>query len=142
MRVALDFNNKKPGELVIKFKYIIQQMKANAAVFPKPPEDLDVFLAKVEDFENSITAAADGSKKAISLRNRLQYEAIRTATFIGHYVEAIAEDAATVYLSGFEPAYKYARLPQPLPKTRISKVVRGPNSGTAVAYIVPDRKSV
>src|SRR2546421_13107775 len=117
MKVALDFNNIKPPELLIKFRYIGKQMKANVKTFPKPPHDLDEFLGKVDELAQAITAAADGSKKAISLRNKLQQQAIKMATLLGYYVESIAEDAATVYLSGFEPAHKYRRLPLPLPKT-------------------------
>jgi len=46
-----------------------------------------------------------------------------------------------VYAANFEPANKYRLLPKPLPKTNVAKVVRGPNSGTALAYITPISRS-
>ncbi len=73
--------------------------------------------------------------------NKLREQAIKMATQFGHYVESVAEDLETVYAAGFEPAYKYRLLPKPLPKTRVDKVVRGPNTGTALAYIVPISRS-
>jgi hypothetical protein len=140
MKVALDFNNVKPPDLVVKFRYIGEQMTTNVATFPKPPVAIVVFLAKVDELNRAIVLAMD-SKKAISLRDKLQHEVTKMATLLGHYVESIADDAATIYLSGFEPAYKYRRLPQPLPRTGVSKVLRGPNSGTALAYITPLSRS-
>jgi hypothetical protein len=56
-------------------------------------------------------------------------------------VDSVAEDLETVYAAGCEPAYKYRLLPKPLPKTRFDKIVRGPNTGTALAYIVPISRS-
>ena len=141
MQVALDFNNIKDVELVKKFKYIGTQLKANVETFRKPWVDPDEFLDLVDRWDQMSTVALDGGKKAISQRNRLRKQAIDKATFLGRYVESVTEDAATVYLSGYEPKFKYRRLPQGLPKTRMSKVVRGPNSGTAAAYIVPFSRS-
>jgi hypothetical protein len=37
---------------------------------------------------------------------------------------------------------KYRLLPKPLPKTPIDKVVRCPNTGTALAYIIPISRSI
>jgi hypothetical protein len=111
-------------------------MKGNPK-FPKSPVDLDVFNATVGLYDAGITRALDGSKKAISERNRLREEVIKMVTQLGHYVSHMSEDLATLYTSGFQPAYKSRRLPQALPKPAIRKVDHGPNSGTLLVWITP-----
>jgi hypothetical protein len=111
-------------------------MKGNGK-FPKPPVDLDVFNTQVELYRAAITRALDGSKKAIAERNRLRAEVIHMVTQLGHYVSYMSEDLATLYTSGFQPAYKLRRLPQPLPKPTIRKIDHGPNSGTLLVWITP-----
>jgi hypothetical protein len=141
MKISLNFSNVKDADLSIKFKGIGRKMKINIHLFPKTPVDLDEFLALVDKYDHAIIVATDGSKTAISQRNKLREQAIKMATLLGHYVESVAEDLETVYAAGYEPAYKYRLLPKPLPKTTVDKVVRGPNTGTALAYIVPISRS-
>jgi hypothetical protein len=141
MKVSLNFSNVNDAALSMKFKSIGRKMKDNIRLFPKSPVNLDKFLALVDEYGQAITAAMDGSKKAILQRNALRAQATKMATQLGHYVQGVAEDLETVYAAGFEPAYKYRLLPRPLPKTRLNKVVRGPNKGTALAYIAPISRS-
>ncbi len=115
---------------------VYTRMKGNRE-FPKPPIDLNVFKATVDLYDAAITHAFDGSKKAISARNRLRAEVIKLLRQLGHYVGDSTEDVATVYSSGFEPAYKLRRLPQPLPKPGIAKIDHGPNSGALRVWITP-----
>jgi hypothetical protein len=70
MKVSLNFNNIKDVDLSIKFKGIGGKMKINIQLFPKPPVDLDELLALAGKYDHAITVAADGSKTAISLRNK------------------------------------------------------------------------
>jgi hypothetical protein len=142
MKVSLNFSNVKDVDLSLKFQGIGRKMKTNIQLFPRPPVDLDEFLALVKEYDHAITVAVDGSKKAISQRNKLRAQSIKMATQLGHYVEFVGEDLETVYAAGFEPAYKYRLLPKPLPKTGVDKVVRGPNMGTALAYIIPISRSI
>jgi hypothetical protein len=142
MKVSLNFSNVKDTDLSQKFIGIGQKMKTNIWLFPKTPVDLDDFISLVGDLGGAITAALDGSKKAISQRNKLRDQAVKMATQLGHYVDYVSgNELEIVYASGFVPANKYRRLPQPLPKSGINKVVRGPNSGTALAYIAPISRS-
>ena len=142
MKVSLNFSNVKDTDLSSKFKAIGRKMKANIKLFPNTPVDPDDLLALVDEYQHAITAAVDGSKKAISQRNKLREQAIKMATQLGHYVEYVADgDLDTVYSAGFDPAYKYRLLPKPLPRTGINKVVHGPNTGTALAYIIPIPRS-
>jgi hypothetical protein len=138
MRVSVDFNNVKDADLVMKFKAMGRGVKKNVKVFQKPPFDLDQFLSLVDDYNQAVVAAKDRSRAAIAQRNKLRKEATKQATLLGHYVGHIAgNDLKIVYAGGCEPAQKYRLLPQPIPKPRMGKVVRGPNSGTALAYIIP-----
>ena len=142
MKVSLNFSNVKDTNLSLKFKGIGKKMKVNIRLFPKTPVDLDDFLALVDNYDHAIIVAADGSRRAISQRNKLRAQAVKMATQLGHYVDHVSEDdLETVYASGFEPANKYRLLPKALPKTGVDKVVRGPNSGTALAYITPISRS-
>jgi hypothetical protein len=142
MKVSLDFNNVKDTDLWGKFKGIGYKMKLNIQLFPKTPRNLDDFIALVDDYQHATVAALDGSKKAIKQREKLRLQAVKIATYLGHYVEDVADgNLETVYAAGFEPAYKYRLLRKALPKTGMKKVVRGPNSGTALAYIIPISRS-
>jgi hypothetical protein len=138
MRVSLDFNNVKDTDLVMKFRAMGRGVKKNVKLFPKPPFDLDQFLSLLDNYNQAIVAATDRSRMAIAQRNKLRTEATKQATLLGTYVGNVADnDLEIVYAAGCEPAEKYRLLPQPIPKPRMSKVVRGPNSGTALAYIAP-----
>jgi Fibronectin type III domain len=136
MRVAIDFNNDKDTELVIFFRNVYRHMKNNPRV-PKPPVDLEVFIAKVNEYDAAITAAVDGGKRAISRRNKLRQEAIFLATQLGHYVSAVCDDSEAVYSTGWEPAFQYRLLAKALPTPRLDHAERGPNTGTAAVQIEP-----
>jgi hypothetical protein len=142
MRVSLNFTNVKDTDLWGKFKRISYKMKLNIRLFSKTPVDLDDFAALVDEYHHATVAAMDGSKKAISQRQKLRGQATKMARQLGHYVEDVADgDLEKIYAAGFEPAYKYRLLQQALPKTGIKKVVHGPNSGTALVYIIPISRS-
>src|SRR5262245_1601696 len=110
LKVSLDFSNIKDADFVVFCRGVYTHMKGNGK-FPKPPIDLDVFNQKVGLYGAAITRALDGGKKAISERNRLRAEVIHMVTQLGHYVSYMSADLATLYTSGFEPAYKLRRLP-------------------------------
>jgi hypothetical protein len=138
MKVSLNFANSKDSDLSLKFRTIGVNMKKNIQRFRKTPVDLDEFLGVLDRYDHLIAVATDGSRTAISQRDKLRQQATKMATLLGHYVGYVAgDDLEIVYSAGYEPANKYRLLPAPLPKTGIAKVVRGPNSGTALAYIVP-----
>ena len=65
MKVSLNFSNVKDTDLSVKFRTIGVSMKKKPQFFPKTPVDLDDFLGVVDDFDQAIVVAADGSKKAI-----------------------------------------------------------------------------
>ena len=67
-------------------------MKKNIKLFPKTPVDLDEFLALVDQYDKAIIVAADGSRTAISQRNKLRQQAGKMATQLGHYAGDVAEN--------------------------------------------------
>jgi hypothetical protein len=75
MQVSLNFSNVKDADLSLQFKGIGRKMKDNIQLFPKTPVDLDEFLALVDEYDHAIIVAMDGSKKAISQRNKLREQA-------------------------------------------------------------------
>lgn len=138
MRVALNFGQYKDTDCALKLKTIGVSIKKYPNLFPKPPLDLDQYLSLVDAYSKAIVVAADGSRTAISQRNKLRMQATKMGTYLGYYVGDVAgNDLEIVYAGGLEPANKVRLLPKPLPKTGLKKVERGPNSGTALAYIQP-----
>lgn len=142
MKVSLNFANVKDTDLSKKFRTIGVKVKENIHLFPKTPTDPDELLGVVDHFDHWIIVASDGSRTAISQRNKVRRQATKIVKHIGYYVESVSgDDLEIVYAAGFDPANKYRLLPAALPKTGISKIIRGPNSGTAFAYVVPISRS-
>src|SRR5689334_10754108 len=87
MKVSLNFANFKDSDLSIKFRTIGVNIKKNIQRwFPKTPLDLDEFLGILDQYDHLIVVAADGSKTAISQRNKLRQQATKMATQLGYYV--------------------------------------------------------
>jgi hypothetical protein len=101
--------------------------------YPKPPVDLSVYKTAIDGFSALIIEAADGSKRAISAKDKQRVEAIRMYAQLGHYVEvACGDDRATFNSSGFSAATKTRTAPTPLSEAKFSFIDRGPNSGQVV----------
>jgi hypothetical protein len=140
MRVSLNFSNMKDGDLVVFCLAIYMAMKGNPR-FPKTPINLEDFKAAIDEYKAAITQAGDGSKKAISLRNKLRERVVNMVHQLGNHVSDVSEDLDTLFSSSFDLAYKYRRLSGPLPTPRIGKIGHGPNSGTLLVWIKPIPRS-
>ena len=98
IKAALDFGKMLPEQLLALGHAIWTALTGNAN-FPNPPVDLTVFKTKLDAYADSIGVAADGSKKAITLRNRLGEDVIRFIRAIALYVELNCKDDMNIFLS-------------------------------------------
>ena len=137
-KIRVSLNLTKPHlELANDAIAVFEGLKENPA-FPNPPIALDVFKAAIDAYMTAISNAADGSKKAIVERNKLQEAVARMMRQLGHWVEANCEqDLSNLRSSGFQAA-SMSRVPTaPLTQPVIRKVQNGPVSGQIVLQISP-----
>ena len=119
----------KDGVLSPYLDATVKGLKANVAIYPKPPIDLDTYGNEISAYDASITATLDGSKTAIAQKNKLKARAIKMYGQIAKYVEANCnDDLATFLLSGFQPRSSI-RKKIPAASSAIRKLKHGANSG-------------
>jgi hypothetical protein len=106
---------------------------SNNPAYPNPPVDLATYKAGIDHYSALIVDAEDGSKKAITARDRQRLVVIKMYTQLGHYVEAACnDDPATFATSGFTAVVKTRTPPQPLTEVKFAWIDRGSKSGQAV----------
>jgi hypothetical protein len=126
----------KDGFLSPYLDATVKGLKANVAIYQKPPIDLDTYGSELSDYNASITAALDGSKTAIALKNKLKARAIRLYGQMAKYVEANCnDDLATFLLSGFQPRSSI-RTKTPAASSAIRKLKHGAISGEIDATLI------
>jgi hypothetical protein len=110
IKAALDFGKMLPEQLLSLGHGLWTGLTGNVN-FPNPPVDLNVLKAKLDDYANSFAGAADGSKKAITLRNRLGEDLIRMIRAIALYVELNCKEDMNTFLSSGLTARSGVRTP-------------------------------
>jgi hypothetical protein len=142
IRPSLGFTRLLHANLLTRARTILASMVGNAA-YPNPPFLLAVFETILQQYADAISAALDGSKKAIAERQKLRDEVLSKLRLLGAYVEAACNGDLSVLLSsGFEAASGTRFAPQPLPVPTITRVDQG-NSGQLLINIkaVPKAQS-
>ena len=82
----------------------LKGLTTNATLFSKPPIDFTTYQAAIDAYKDAQPAANDGSRTAISQKNKLRDVAIRMYVHLAHHVEAACNDDMTTFLlSGFQP---------------------------------------
>jgi hypothetical protein len=100
-------------------------MTGNPA-YPTPIPDMVTFEATIVSFTSSVAAAADGGKKATTLKDSLRAAIIKNLQQLGHYVEiACNDDLATFISSGFTAVSTSRTPPQQLPTPFLKAVNQG-----------------
>jgi hypothetical protein len=142
IRPSLGFTKLSDADLLARANAVHAGMARNPA-YPNSPVDLATFKAAINNYAAAITAALDGSKKAIADREKQRDQLIAMLRQLGHYVEAACNDDMTVLLSsGFEAASWTRTPPQPLAQPSIVRVDQG-NTGQLLVNIktVPRARS-
>jgi hypothetical protein len=126
----------KDGVLAPYLDATVKGLRANAAIYTKPPIDLVTYGNEISDYDASITASLDGSKTAIALKNKLKAGTIKLYGQMAKYVEAKCnDDLATFLLSGFQPRSSI-RTKSPAASSAIRKLKHGANSGEIDATLI------
>ncbi len=111
-QITNGFDKMTPGNLLMKAKFIISEMTANASYFNTPDPSLTNVLAAVNEFELATMAAENRDRSAIAYRNQKGDVLIKMLRKLGVYVNLVADgDRAIAMASGFD----VARVPQPTP---------------------------
>lgn len=113
-------------------------LKDNPRFPANPPVALDVFNTKIDAYRSAIASAEDGSRRAMTERNKLKDELATMMRHLGHWVEAnCGQDPATFASSGF-PSVSAPRVSQgPLAAPVILKTQNGTVSGQINLQITP-----
>src|SRR5689334_14863370 len=114
IRAVVGFRAATDADVQARASAVLAGMTGNVN-FPTPPIDMNTLKAAIDTFAAAITAAMDGSKKAIAARHKDREAVIKILRQLGMYVEAIAyEDMAIFTTSGFEPVSSARTPAQPL----------------------------
>jgi hypothetical protein len=142
IKVLLGFRELSDVELLKRLDAILDGM-TGSAVFAAPPVDMASFKAAVDTYDTLVTAALDGSKKAISAKREQREVVIGMTTQLGHYVEAVSNNnLTTLQASGFVARIPKRTPPQPLIAASLKYVDRGPNTGQVWVKPVPQKGAV
>ena len=135
IRPALGFSKLLDADLLTRARSIQAGTGGGNAAYPNAPVEAASFETTLQQYADAITAALDGSKKAIAERQKLRAEVISKLRLLGSYVEAACNGDLSVFLSsGFEAASWTRTAPQPLPPPTIVRVDQG-NSGHLLVSI-------
>jgi hypothetical protein len=126
----------KDGVLSPYLDGTVKGLKANTAIYTKPPIDLDTYGNAVSGYDEGITAALDGGRTAVAQKNKLKHAAIKLYDQLAKYVEANCNDDLTTFLlSGFK-ARSTTKTPISPASSSIRKLEHGANSGEINATLI------
>src|SRR5579883_1385382 len=116
LRVKLNHGSLNDKDVATEGVAVVDGLTNNPKLTNPPikPEDLK---AQVDTYASLIAAAADGSKKAITERNKQRAVVVKMLRQLGHWVEANCnDDPAILQSSGFQQQLPpvHTTTPQPL----------------------------
>jgi hypothetical protein len=125
IKAALNFSKTLPEMLLAQGYGILKALTGNVN-FTTIPVDLSVLKTALDAYSVSIGEAKDGSKKAITLRNKQGEDVIRILRSLALYVELNCKDDLNIFLtSGFTPRSNTRTPAQPLDQPTILDIVQG-----------------
>ena len=125
IKAALNFSKTLPEQLLAQGFAILKALTGNVN-FTTLPVDLAVLKTALDAYSVSIGDAKDGSKKAITLRNKHGEDVIRILRALALYVELNCKDDLNIFLtSGFTPRSNARTPAQPLAQPTILSLDQG-----------------
>ena len=125
IKAALDFGKVLPEQLLGLGYAVLKGLTGNVN-FTNIPVDLALLKGALDAYSVSIGEARDGSRKAITLRNRQGEDVIRMLRGLALYVELnCKEDINSFLSSGFTPRSSTRMPAQPLDQPMILSVDQG-----------------
>ncbi len=129
IRAALGLTKMLDGVVLSRLKSSLKGLREHAGIYNNPSVDLATHSAAINDYEQSVIAALDGSKTAAEEKKKRRKTVLQMYALLARYVETNCnEDMATFTLSGFQ-ALQSTRIVAPPVSEAIRKVVQGANSG-------------
>ena len=111
--------------------------------FPKPPVDLALFKAKIDEYQAAITATMGGARLSFAVRDSLREDLMTMLLQLVGYVESESHnDPAIFATSGLEALPNARRSHQPLDKPRIPKIDHGATSGELLVWMPPSLRKI
>ena len=142
LKALLGFKGMSDTDLIQQLTTVEKGLTGNPN-FPNTPVDLATFKSGIDTLIVLVTDAADGSKKAITAKNKQREVMIKQITLLGHYVGLASNDDPAIFAtSGFVAASTTRVPPQPLPAASIDWVDRGPVTGSVVIKVKALPKAV
>ncbi|RYZ15363.1 MAG: hypothetical protein EOP49_53215 [Sphingobacteriales bacterium] len=104
-KVALYLKEKSIPELIISAQNVQQKLTLNAAVFPQPPVDLDVFQGSITDLSEAQQAMIGGGTFQRSVRDNKMNMMVFQLKQLASYVDMKSlGDPVIINLAGFQTA--------------------------------------
>jgi hypothetical protein len=136
IKAKMGLSRAAAGNVLQRANAVLAGIFSATAEYPNPPVDVATFKSNVDGLSSDITAALDGSQKAIAQRNHQVEVVIKMLRELAHYAEVSCKDDMTTFLkSGFEAVTKTKSPFQPLSQF-IRKIDQGTNSGQLLVTIV------
>jgi len=134
IKAALALARSQPEEIVSQGYAVVTSLTGNPN-FTNLPVDLNVLKAGLDTYFALIAEARDGSRKAITARNKQGENVIRMLRQLAAYVEIQCKDDMNIFLSsGFKPRPNARTSAQPLDQPIILSVDQGV-TGQLLAWI-------
>src|SRR5713226_9844565 len=115
----------------------------NNPYFPKPPEDLAMFKAKIDEYLAAITETMGRAKIAFLQRDSLREELMKMLFQLAAYVELESHGDPNIFATSGLEAMPNTRVPhKPLDRPRISKVAHGFNSGELRVWMPTSHRKI
>ena len=133
--INLGFGRYTEANLLIVAQAILAAITAHSDFFPTPIPTLAVFQTGINNYSDALTAAKDGGKTAIAIKNARKAELIALLVQLGNYVTLTANGDEEQLSSSAFPLRKSNEPMPPLVKPEIGRIEDGVNSGELQATI-------
>jgi hypothetical protein len=128
MKITLGFGKYTEANLQVIAQAIQTAMTGNAN-FPTPTPTLAAFQTSISDYATALSAAKEGGKTNVAIKNQKKEELIAVLIALANYVTFTANgDEVMIVSSGF-PVTKQREPMPPLGKPEILKLEDGANPG-------------
>jgi hypothetical protein len=137
IKAATGFRQMKPEVVFSTSQAIHNALNGNANIpAPPAPFDLPTLLAANQALSAANSAALDGGKKAVALRNHCKEVVVKILDQLAKYVQANCKDDMTIFLSSGFKAQSSTKTTAATASESIRYVKPGPNSGQVQVKLV------
>ena len=140
IKAATGFRQMKPEVVFSTSQAIYNALNGNANIpAPPAPFDLPTLLAANQALSAANSAALDGGKKAVAVRNHCKEVVVKILDQLAKYVQAACKDDMTIFLSSGFKAQSSTKMTAATASESIRYVKPGPKSGQVQVKLVAVR---